>query len=77
MQLGIMVFHSLPGKKIILIKKSLVQHKVVKKTNQLRYWFTAAVVLPMSGRLGIVNLSNFVLSTDLVWNNFHIWRPLT
>jgi len=42
-----------------------------------RYWFTAAVVLPMSGRLGIVNLSNFVLSTDLVWNNFHIWRPLT
>jgi len=39
-----------------------------------RYWFTAAVVLPMSGRLGILDLNNFVLVPQLVWQKFHIWR---
>jgi len=42
-----------------------------------RYWFTAAVAIPMAGRLGLINLANFVLDWDLIWNNFHIWRLLT
>jgi len=48
-----------------------------------RYWFTAAVVGPMSARLGLVDIWSMLLGDgqhtpwQCLWNNFHIWRPLT
>lgn len=42
-----------------------------------KYWFTADVVLPMAARLGLIDLNNLILVPSLVWENFHIWRPVT
>jgi len=46
-----------------------------------KYWFTADVILPMAAKLGLVGLGNLALflqpEVNLVWENFHIWRPIT
>lgn len=42
-----------------------------------RYWFTAAAVIPLAGKLGLLDLRNLILVWDQVWNHFHIWRPVT
>jgi len=42
-----------------------------------RYWFTATVVLPLLGRLGLFSPYWMVLEYTLFVKKFQIWRPLT
>lgn len=42
-----------------------------------KYWFTADVVLPLASRMGLIDGNNLIMSWDLIWNRFHIWRPFT
>jgi len=42
-----------------------------------RYWFTATVVLPLLGRLGLFSPYWMVLEYTLFLKKFQIWRPIT
>jgi derlin-1 len=42
-----------------------------------RYWFTGSVVLPLIGKLGLVNGLTMILDFRLFFRHFHIWRPAT
>ncbi|BFZ12902.1 hypothetical protein BsWGS_15941 [Bradybaena similaris] len=42
-----------------------------------KYWFTGSVVVPLIGRLGILNPLWFILNFDLFFYKFQIWRPIT
>lgn len=40
-------------------------------------WFTASVVFPLVGRLGIIQGYHFLLVWEYLIYRFHIWRPFT
>lgn len=42
-----------------------------------KYWFTASVIFPLAGRLGIVSGYHFLLVWEFLFQRFHIWRPFT
>ncbi|CAD5118545.1 DgyrCDS7233 [Dimorphilus gyrociliatus] len=42
-----------------------------------RYWFTASVVLPLMGKIGLVSPMTMILDSHLLLSKFQIWRPLT
>ncbi|XP_038567973.1 derlin-1 isoform X1 [Micropterus salmoides] len=42
-----------------------------------RYWFAASIVVPFIGKLGLVDFRNLMLFPELVFNRFHLWRPVT
>uniref|UniRef100_A0A914QY56 Derlin n=1 Tax=Panagrolaimus davidi TaxID=227884 RepID=A0A914QY56_9BILA len=42
-----------------------------------RYWFTAAAVIPLLGRLGVFSPYSMLLDWTLFWSKFQIWRPIT
>nr|XP_046254730.1 derlin-1 [Scatophagus argus] len=42
-----------------------------------RFWFGASVAFPFIGVLGLVDFRNFLLYPELVFNRFHLWRPVT
>ncbi|CAD5209015.1 unnamed protein product [Bursaphelenchus xylophilus] len=42
-----------------------------------RYWFTAATVIPLLGRIGIIPVGLMYLDWSLFWDKFQIWRPIT
>ncbi|KAG8010269.1 Derlin-1 [Nibea albiflora] len=42
-----------------------------------RSWFAAAVAVPLIGKLGLIDFRNLILIPELVYNRFHLWRPVT
>ena len=40
-----------------------------------KYWFTGSVILPLMGKLGLVNPVTMILDFDLVVYNFHVSKP--
>ncbi|KAG7277483.1 hypothetical protein CRUP_037354 [Coryphaenoides rupestris] len=42
-----------------------------------RYWFTGSIVVPMIGKLGLINPMHLILRPDLFFGEFHLWRPIT
>ncbi|XP_069477673.1 derlin-1 [Ambystoma mexicanum] len=42
-----------------------------------RYWFAAAIAVPLVGKLGLINPTWLVLWPDAFLHRFHIWRPIT
>lgn len=42
-----------------------------------RCWFTGSIVLPLVGKIGIVNVFHMILNFDLIFYHFQIWRPVT
>uniref|UniRef100_A0A0K0EVW5 Derlin n=1 Tax=Strongyloides venezuelensis TaxID=75913 RepID=A0A0K0EVW5_STRVS len=42
-----------------------------------RYWMTGSVVMPLLGRIGIISPASMYLNWPDIYENFHIWRPLT
>lgn len=42
-----------------------------------RYWFTGSVVLPLIGKLGLISPLFCILSYELIFHHFQIWRPVT
>ncbi|XP_044524892.1 derlin-1 isoform X2 [Gracilinanus agilis] len=42
-----------------------------------RYWFAGAIVVPLVGKLGLINASYFLLWPDAFLYHFQIWRPVT
>ncbi|XP_029359615.1 derlin-1 isoform X2 [Echeneis naucrates] len=42
-----------------------------------RSWFAASIAVPLVGKLGLVDFSHLILVPELVYNRFHLWRPLT
>ena len=42
-----------------------------------QYWFGLALVITLSGNLGIVSPMNFVFNLNAIKDNFQIWRLLT
>ncbi|XP_078482218.1 derlin-1-like [Ciona intestinalis] len=42
-----------------------------------RYWFTAAVVVPLAAKFGVVSGGWLVLDYFQFFHNFQIWRPIT
>lgn len=42
-----------------------------------RYWFGLSIVFPIIGRFGFIDPRKFLLSYDLLFKHFQIWRPVT
>lgn len=42
-----------------------------------RYWFTGSIAFPLLGKIGIVNVFHMILSFDLIFYHFQVWRPVT
>ncbi|ELU14793.1 hypothetical protein CAPTEDRAFT_179997 [Capitella teleta] len=42
-----------------------------------RYWFTASVVFPLLGKLGILSIFYMVLHFEMTVYGFQFWRPVT
>lgn len=42
-----------------------------------KYWFTGSIVVPLIGRLGLLNPAYFILDFRSIFYRFQIWRPLT
>lgn len=42
-----------------------------------RSWFAASIVVPLVGKMGLIDPMNLMLRSDLFFNKFHLWRPIT
>ncbi|XP_023266218.1 derlin-1 [Seriola lalandi dorsalis] len=42
-----------------------------------RSWFAASIAVPFIGKLGLVDFRHLMLVPELVYNKFHLWRPVT
>lgn len=42
-----------------------------------RYWFTAAVVVPLTAKFNIINGMHLILDWHSLFDRFQIWRPFT
>ncbi|KAI6208019.1 Derlin [Aphelenchoides besseyi] len=42
-----------------------------------KYWFTAATVVPLIGRFGLLSPATMYLDWDLFFYRFQLWRPIT
>lgn len=42
-----------------------------------RYWFTGSIVVPLIARFGLVSMKSLILSFELVFYRFQIWRTIT
>ena len=38
-----------------------------------RYWFTGSVILPLIGKLGLVNPGSMILQFELIFYKFQVW----
>ncbi|KAJ8273125.1 hypothetical protein GJAV_G00097730 [Gymnothorax javanicus] len=42
-----------------------------------RYWFAGSVIVPLIGKLGLINPMHLVLWPENFFHKFQIWRPVT
>ncbi|XP_074645249.1 derlin-1-like [Tubulanus polymorphus] len=42
-----------------------------------KYWFTASIVLPLIGKLGLLSPIHMILHYDWFIHHFQLWRPVT
>ncbi|XP_061110555.1 derlin-1 [Conger conger] len=42
-----------------------------------RYWFAGSIIFPLIGKLGLISPYHLVLSPELFFRKFQIWRPIT
>lgn len=42
-----------------------------------RSWFAGSIIVPLIGKLGLINPRKLTLAPDLFFGRFHLWRPVT